>query len=225
MAGETSADRNVFISFSSGDKEKAVLVCDGLERAGLRCWISLRDVGAGHNYQAEIVNAIQTAKAMVLVFSARTNASAEVSKELSLASAFKRLVIPFRIEDVVPQGAFLYELATRQWIDAFAGWDAALGNLVAAVRQAAGEGAVGPAPAASPPPPSAPVHARISERALEAARAALTPHLGPIARVLVRKVSGEAASVEDLYERLAAHLPTAEEKAAFRNRVRSGSSG
>ena len=223
MSSDTSADRNVFVSFSSGDKEKAKLICEGLERAGLRCWISPRDVGAGRNYQAEIVNAIKSTKAMVLVFSSRTNASAEVSKELSLASAFKRLVIPFRIEDVAPEGGFLYELATRQWIDAFAGWDAAIGDLVAAVRQAAGEGGAVPPAAASPPPPSAPAPARISERVLEAARAALTPHIGPIARVLVRKVSGEAASVEDFHDRLAAHLPTAEEKAAFRSRVRSGS--
>jgi hypothetical protein len=235
MTASTSSDLCAFVSFSSSDREKAKRLCDDVERAGLRCWISLRDVAPGRNYQAEIVHAIETAQVTILLFSAAANASEEVSKELSLASAFKRTVIPFRIEDVMPQGAFLYELATRQWIDAFTGWEPAVGQLVSAIRHAAGSEtppsqAAGPGPAAPPataaPAPAAvaaPAPPRIPEHAMEAARVALTPYVGPIARVLVRRAAAEAASLDDLHERLAAQIPSVAEQEAFRRRVRGNS--
>ena len=60
---------------------------------------------------------------MVLVFSEAANNSDEIKKELSLASRYRMPVIALRIEDVEPSDAFAYELSTRQWIDAFDGWD------------------------------------------------------------------------------------------------------
>jgi hypothetical protein len=133
MAADPPHD--VFISFSSLDSADAALLCERLEKEGIICWISTRDVKPGENYQAAIVNAIKTAKIVVLAFSANANASPEVSKELSLASAFKVTVIPVRMTEAVPQGAFLYELSTRQWIDAFNKWDSALELLVSTAKR------------------------------------------------------------------------------------------
>src|SRR3954453_13199051 len=120
MAADPPHD--VFISFSSLDSADAVLLCDRLEKEGVVCWISTRDVKPGENYQAAIVNAIRTAKIVVLAFSANANASPEVSQELSLASAFKVTVIPVRMTEALPQGAFLYAPSTRQWLEAFKKW-------------------------------------------------------------------------------------------------------
>lgn len=64
------------------------------------------------------------APALVLVFSKSANDSDEIKKELSLASRYRIPVMTLRIEDVEPSDAFAYELATRQWIDAFDGWNA-----------------------------------------------------------------------------------------------------
>jgi tetratricopeptide (TPR) repeat protein len=75
---------------------------------------------------------------MVLVFSEAANNSDEIKKELSLASRYHLTVMALRIEDVEPSDAFAYELSTRQWIDAFAGWDKSLDALVARLRQVAG---------------------------------------------------------------------------------------
>src|SRR5436305_10846662 len=133
MAADSPHD--VFISFSSLDSADALLLCERLEKEGIMCWISTRDVKPGENYQAAIVNAIKTAKIVVLAFSANANASPEISKELSLASAFKISVIPVRRTEAVPQGAFLYELSTRQWIDAFNKWDSALELLVSTAKR------------------------------------------------------------------------------------------
>jgi hypothetical protein len=51
---------------------------------------------------------------MVLVFSANSNNSEEIKKELVLAGQSQLIVIPVRVEDVTPDEAFAYELATRQ---------------------------------------------------------------------------------------------------------------
>ena len=82
-----------------------------------------RDVAPGENYQEAIVRSIRNARAMVLVFSDAANNSDEIKKELSLASRYHVPVMALRIEDVEPSDAFAYELSTRQWIDAFDGWD------------------------------------------------------------------------------------------------------
>jgi len=201
----------VFISFSSRDKAKATELCDRLEREGLHCWISLRDVRPGQNYQAAVVQAITSAKVMVLVFSEAANRSEEISKELSLASASKIPVIPFRIEDVLPEGAFRYELAIRQWIDAFRNWNAAVGALANAIRSA--PECTAKEPISSPPP-----RMRPSDQAAEAARSALTLYIGPIAAVLVRKAASEATSLEDFHDRLTAHVPM-QDRNAFRSRL------
>ena len=67
---------------------------------------------------------------MVLVFSEAANNSDEIKKELSLASRYRVPVITLRLEDVEPSDAFAYELSTRQWIDAFDGWDKSIDSLV-----------------------------------------------------------------------------------------------
>lgn len=218
-------NHHIFISFSTLDAEKAESVCKRLESEGLRCWISLRDVKPGENYQAAIVQAIQSAKIMVLVFSANANSSDEISKELSLASAFKVNVIPLRTVDARPTGAFLYELATRQWIDAFKEWDPALDNLVRTTKRILGvasDGVVppeaGPAPKPSPSLPSVPA-LRISEGDLEAARSALAQFVGPIAKLLVRKAASTASSIDEFYKCLTADIPS-EERPAFLARLR-----
>lgn len=208
-----------FISFASADQKSALAVCEGLERKGVRCWVSTRDVSPGENYQAAIVQALQSARVLVLVFSARTNLSSEVSKELSLASAFKLPVMPLRIENATPQGALHYELATRQWIDAFENWQNAIGELVRSIRAIQPTALTVDAPSA-PPPLSKGPKLRISEQAIEAARAALTDYIGPIALVLVRKAAIAADTIEDFHERLAANIKSTEHRSAFLTRLR-----
>ncbi|HXC54020.1 MAG TPA: TIR domain-containing protein [Rhizomicrobium sp.] len=121
--------RSVFISFSSQDRKVTETIGAALESRGYPCWISSRDIGPGENYQIAIVHAINAAKVLLLIFSSNTNTSDEIKKELALASRRRLVVIPVRIEDVVPDEGFSYELATRQWIDLFGDWEKAMGQL------------------------------------------------------------------------------------------------
>jgi len=120
----------IFITYSSKDQKVARSICSALENRGLGCWLSSRDVKPGQNFQEQIVKAIRAAKIMVLVFTANANNSNEIKKELALASQNNLIVIPVRIQDVAPNDAFAYELATRQWIDLFDDWEASIARLV-----------------------------------------------------------------------------------------------
>jgi len=144
----------VFVSYATADRKQALLVCKALERRGTECWIASRDVAPGENYQESIVRALRGARAMVLVFSEAANNSDEIKKELSLASRYHVPVVALRIADVEPSDAFAYELSTRQWIDAFDGWDRSIELLARRIGdlQAAEGGA--------PYPPAADVRQR-----------------------------------------------------------------
>jgi tetratricopeptide (TPR) repeat protein len=120
-----------FISYATADRKQALSVCSALEKRGTRCWISCRDVAPGENYQEAIVRAIRGAGAVVLIFSKAANTSDEIKKELSLASRYRVPVFALRTDDVESSDAFAYELSTRQWIDAFNGWDKAIDSLSA----------------------------------------------------------------------------------------------
>jgi hypothetical protein len=151
--------RPVFISYATSDRKRALSVCKAIERRGTMCWISTRDVAPGENYQEAIVRSIRNGRAMVLVFSEAANNSDEIKKELSLASRYHVPVIALRIEDVEPSEAFAYELSTRQWIDAFEGWDKSIDSLVGRIGQLSGA-----EPVTAPAGKSAPRRATLSSR-------------------------------------------------------------
>jgi hypothetical protein len=128
----------IFISHSSKDRKTALTICGTLERRGLACWISSRDIRAGDNYQEAIFAAIESARVMNLVFTGNANNSDDVKREIALASQKHILVVPARVEDVTPNPAFRYEFATRQWIDLFEDWETGIERLVSQIAEALG---------------------------------------------------------------------------------------
>jgi hypothetical protein len=223
------AKDNIFICFSSKDEAIALRVVAFLESKGHACWISLRDVEPGQNYQESIVRALESSSAIVFLFSENSSQSGEIKKELSLGGSENIPVIPLRLAPITPSGALRYELATRQWVDAFPDPEAAFGKLLMSVREALRAGG-SPKPAAaeaprkarsagkgrgapSPAPAPVPIVAAGSPE-FEAARGLLVRHVGPIAKILVQKAATEAKSVEDFCERLAAHVSAPADRAA-----------
>lgn len=162
---------SIFISFASQDRKVANTLCQALEGRGFKCWISSRDILPGENFQVAIVRAIRKAKLMLLVFTANSNNSAEMNKELALASQQKLTVVPLRIEDVAPNDAFAYEFATRQWIDFFADWELAMNALASQIANVLGpeDMVEAEAPAVAARTVAAPVLAPVEPEAAEPA--------------------------------------------------------
>ncbi len=110
--------REVFISHSSKDKSIADAVCASIEAAGIRCWIAPRDIRSGELWAEAIVEAIQSSRIMVLIFSSNSNNSGDVAKELTVAVNSGVIVVPFKIDDIMPDGVMRYYLSDTHWLDA-----------------------------------------------------------------------------------------------------------
>ncbi|MFN7768591.1 MAG: toll/interleukin-1 receptor domain-containing protein [Planctomycetaceae bacterium] len=109
---------DVFVSYSSPNREVAEAACAALEGRGMKCWIAPRDVTAGESWSGEIVEAIAQAKLMVLVFSSEANASKHVLREVERAVHHGIPVIPLRIEKVRPTKELEYFLSVKHWLEA-----------------------------------------------------------------------------------------------------------
>ena len=109
---------DIFISHSTSDKAVSDAVCAALENAGIRCWIAPRDVQPGRSFAGEITRAIQNSKVMVLIFSAHSNNSGQVLREVQLAVNSHLHIIQFRIEEVLLNDDLKYYLSTPHWLDA-----------------------------------------------------------------------------------------------------------
>jgi hypothetical protein len=146
---------DVFVSYSSRDKAAADAVCARLEAAKIRCWIAPRDIMPGADWGCSIIDAIAGCRAMVLVFSANANTSPQVKREVERAVHHGVPLIPFRIENVMPEKSLEYFLSSPHWLDAYTPpLDRHLAYLVNILQQVLSGDAPGPAqnPLQMPPP-------------------------------------------------------------------------
>ncbi len=140
---------DVFISYSSRDKLAAQAACARLEAANIRCWIAPRDIMPGGDYGESIIDAIESAKVFVLIFSSGANASPQIKREVERAVSKGLTIIPVRIEDVAPSRNLEYFISSPHWLDAFPPpLDAYFARLVESVRRVLGD------PTPAPPGPT-----------------------------------------------------------------------
>jgi len=109
---------DVLISYSSHDKLQADAICNRLESQGIRCWIAPRDVPLGSEYADSIVQAIESAQVMVLVYSTHADESHQVRREVERAVSNGITIIPVRIENAAMSEAFQYYVGSMHWLDA-----------------------------------------------------------------------------------------------------------
>jgi hypothetical protein len=110
---------DVFISHPNQDKATADAACAILEAAGIRCWIAPRDVLPGKDWGEAIIEAIEGAKVMVLIFSRHANASPQIKREVERAVSKGISIITVRIEEIAPNKALEYFISAPHWLDAF----------------------------------------------------------------------------------------------------------
>ena len=114
---------HIFISFASGDVELAHRTVQSLERSGLRCWISDRDIEPTASYPAAITRAVAESGVVLLLLTEASNSSLHVLKEIELAFNKRRPILPIRVAGTTPSSDLQYFLSTTQWLDAGAAYD------------------------------------------------------------------------------------------------------
>jgi len=125
----------IFITHSSHDATTATKIRDYLETNGIQCWMAPRDIPVGEEWAEAILEGIENASGMLLVFSSNSNNSPQVRREIERAIHNNIPIFPVRIEDVVPSKAMEYYISSNHWMDAFGGnFETNLDKLVAAIK-------------------------------------------------------------------------------------------
>lgn len=206
----------VFVSYSQPDRDCAFELVSHLETQGIGVWIAPRDISPGADWAAEIIDAIAAARVMILVFSAHSNSSPQVRREVERAVHRQLSVLTFRIEDILPSKSLEYFLSAQHWLDAFPPPRAAhylrlcthLGALLKTAE----------------PPPTAAVRADAAAPVGEAQRQflarQLAVHVGPVALHLVKRAATMATDWEQLTQRLAAEIDSEAGRRQFREACR-----
>ncbi|MBQ9620339.1 MAG: toll/interleukin-1 receptor domain-containing protein, partial [Atopobiaceae bacterium] len=109
---------DVFVSYSHKDKVVADAIVSYLEFKGSRCWYAPRDIVPGADWAASIMDAIRSAKVMVLLFTDYANTSTQVAREVNLAVSNGVTIIPFKMTNSMPTQGMQYYLSTVHWLDA-----------------------------------------------------------------------------------------------------------
>lgn len=108
----------IFISYSHKDKATADAICAYVESKGLRCWYAPRDIMPGASWANSIIEAIDSTKILVLVFTEHSNISPQVLREVSNAVSAGVTVVPLKLTEKEPISGMKYYLATVHWLDA-----------------------------------------------------------------------------------------------------------
>ena len=118
----------IFISYRRSDEPRARMFYNLLKDRGVEAWYDAK-IEAGEDWRTTTANALDAAPIFVLLMSKTASESGDIAKELAAATHKRKLVVPVRLDDMQLEGMFLYELASRNWIDAFHNTEQRLGEL------------------------------------------------------------------------------------------------
>ena len=144
----------IFISYSAKDEDLASAIYAFLNSSRIKALKAPDDIDPGSNWAAAITGMIEGCTHMVLVWTSNSMASQEVSKELTLAMQCGAVIIPFRSEDLAPEGAWRYHLSQVQWLEAHGMPEGQA--LEALLRQVGGSTPQSPLTSVASQPPAAP---------------------------------------------------------------------
>jgi hypothetical protein len=108
--------KKLFISYAHKDIGRVQPLAQDLQRLGFEVWMDNRNLQAGDQWRQEITNAINQCEDFLLFLSDASVQSADVRRELDLASDKKKRLIPLLLEQVKIPASMQYQLAGIQWI-------------------------------------------------------------------------------------------------------------
>lgn len=130
---------DVFISYSSKEQKQVDTLVAVLEKNGVKCWISTRDVPKGASHAEVIPGKIKECRFFLLAVTQNAIDSEQVKSEIDIAFDEKKVIIPFMLKNV-PDGRFNYYLRGKQKIFAYKGMDDAIQQLLSTVRKSTWNG-------------------------------------------------------------------------------------
>ena len=110
--------RDVFVCFSSYNKDVAERVVEELEADGNTCWISTRNLRPedADNYWMNIENAIGNSTVFLVISSEESMRSKDVHQEIDFARKYQKKLVEFKIDDVPHNTLFKHAFKGIKWV-------------------------------------------------------------------------------------------------------------
>ncbi len=109
----------VFISYSSRDRNRVMPVVDSLRGIGISVWMDEGNIHAADLWTEQIVQAISDCHVMVVMLSRNSTDSHNVVKEVMLASEQKKTLLPVFLEPASIPAKLQYQLAGIQHLELY----------------------------------------------------------------------------------------------------------
>lgn len=136
--------KQVFISYNSEDASQANEIVETLEKQGIECWISPRDIRVGSNYTKDIPSAIQECPCFLLVLSRQSQKSQWVNKELTHAINQNKRIFPLIIEEFTLDEGISFQLVNIQTCSYYQEKATVMGKLMDDIRELDSKRALSP---------------------------------------------------------------------------------
>ena len=109
----------VFISYSSLDRDIVMPVVQSLRENGISVWVDEGNIHAADLWSEQIVQAIADCRVMVVLLSQNSADSHNVVKEVMLASEQKKVLLPVYLEPADIPAKLQYQLAGIQHLELY----------------------------------------------------------------------------------------------------------
>ena len=129
-------DAEVFVSYSSQDRDRVIPVVDYLRSSGISVWVDEGNIHAADLWSEQIVQAIAGCQVMVVMLSGNSTDSHNVVKEAMLASEQKKALLPVYLESAEIPARLQYQLAGIQHLELYGqGEEQVLSDLVTGLKK------------------------------------------------------------------------------------------
>ena len=115
----------VFVSYARDDAPRVLEVTEQLRAAGVSVWIDQSGIDAAAQWSEQIVDALESAKVLLLMVTEAAVHSHNVAKEVVLVSERKGHILPVHLEPTVIPSSLKYQLAGIQHVEYHRGHDSA----------------------------------------------------------------------------------------------------
>ena len=114
-----AAPAEVFVSYSRNDKDRVLDLSGKLRAAGVSLWLDTSGIDGATLWGEQIVNALESAKVLLLMLSESAVRSDNVAKEVMLVSERKGHILPVHLEPTPIPSSLKYQLAGIQHVEYF----------------------------------------------------------------------------------------------------------
>jgi hypothetical protein len=111
-------NHEVYICYDDKDQITANAICHVLEENKIKCWFKTRDLGVTPMVDG-IMEAINEAQVMVLIFSSHAKESNFVNTEVDIAFTKNIPILVFKIDESKLDGGLEFFLNNKHWLDAY----------------------------------------------------------------------------------------------------------